>query len=76
MYYRQFQTPTGRLIHSNVDGVNHFWLDELQFQTPTGRLIHSNVSLVLCLRGADWFQTPTGRLIHSNVWTDTGSAAI
>ncbi len=37
-----FQTPTGRLIHSNgMLELSHGEIS-MRFQTPTGRLIHSN----------------------------------
>src|SRR5579884_1488795 len=62
-----FQTPTGRLIHSNpgycvMDACPTQW-----FQTPTGRLIHSNSESWNAWRHTMTFQTPTGRLIHSNL---------
>ncbi len=38
----QFQTPTGRLIHSNGGAEKRSWQNPT-FQTPTGRLIHSNL---------------------------------
>ncbi len=39
----RFQTPTGRLIHSNGCRMPRRAAPSPSFQTPTGRLIHSNV---------------------------------
>src|SRR5579884_1910413 len=62
----RFQTPTGRLIHSNGCRMPRRAAPSPSFQTPTGRLIHSNLPPSYCTGPPLVFQTPTGRLIHSN----------
>ncbi len=54
-----FQTPTGRLIHSNLSAWEYDCSTD-EFQTPTGRLIHSNYFGILDISGDEPVSNPNG----------------